>query len=79
MTALPTHNVLIQIHRWSNCQYLVMDYSEAGNNVLADLVTKWGGQWWDHGVNVMDCLHQVTMVNSMEDFSFIIINFESNI
>merc|ERR1712029_588854 len=55
---LPTHNVLIQIHRWSNCRYLVMDYSEAGRNVLADLVTKWGGQWWEHGVNVMDCLHQ---------------------
>ena len=34
-----------------------MDYSEAGRNVLADLVTKHGGQWWDHGVNVMDVLH----------------------
>ena len=56
-----------------------MDYNQAGRNVLADLVTKWGGQWWDHGVNVMDCLHQVNMINSMEDFSFMIINFESNI
>ena len=34
-----------------------MDYSEAGRNVLADLVTKHGGQWWDHGVIVMDMLH----------------------
>ena len=34
------------------------DYTEAGKNVLADLVSKWGGQWWDHGVNIMDCLYQ---------------------
>merc|ERR1711872_465645 len=35
-----------------------MNYSEAGGVILADLVTKYGGQWWDHGVNLIDCLHE---------------------
>ena len=34
-----------------------MDYSEAGNSLLADLVTKWGGGWWGENVNKMDCLY----------------------
>ena len=33
------------------------DYSEAGRNMLADLVSKWGGAWWGENVNKMDCLY----------------------
>ena len=52
-----------------------MDYSEAGRNVLADLVTKWGGQWWEHGVNVMDCLHQVE--KSIIQTNSLLVTFEA--
>ena len=34
-----------------------MDYSEAGNSLLADLVTKYGGGGWGGNVNKMDCLY----------------------
>ena len=33
------------------------DYSEAGRNLVADLVSKWGGGWWGENVNKMDCLY----------------------
>ena len=33
------------------------DYSEAGRNLVADLVSKLGGGWWGENVNKMDCLY----------------------
>ena len=58
MRKLSVCSILIKTREWIVEQVLVMDYSEAGRNVLADLVTKYGGQWWEHGTNVMDSVHQ---------------------